>query len=164
MEEPEPMSDADGVWQQVAEACAGIQRRIVSLDGAPVKAALPYPQWDAAPVGVPVFVNLIGGGPTDFQAIGGLQVVTGTVMMYLLLQPTSSGTSLAANQKMVLSWPDAVWNAFAAHLQLGIPETVRDAYLRGWENEIVEYGAKKQYHALRFELAVRLNYIVPIGM
>jgi hypothetical protein len=151
------------IWQQVCEACAGIQRTIVSAEGKPVRDVLPYPQWDAAPVGLPVFVNLVKGGPTEFFAAGGVQTISGLVHMILLLQPNQSGTSLAANQKYVLSWPDAVWTAFAAHLQLGIPDVVRDAYPSGWENEILEYGAK-EYQGLRFQLSVRCNLIVPIGM
>ncbi len=149
--------------QDISQAVSEIQGAIVTDDGASVAIAYTYPQWNVPPAALPFFVNLFRGGPTDFSAIGGLQHIEGTMEMWLGLQPKTAGSSLAANQEYVLSWPPAVWTAFAAHVQLGNPDLVRESYIKKWDNVIFQYGVQ-EYYGLRFDLWISAQLITPIGV
>ena len=152
----------------VSEAVAALQRTI-DLGVSPtagfpttVQAAYPYMQWDGNSLNCPFFVNNMTGGATDFLATGALQRVDEVVHMFLCLFPSEQGDNLEGNIEYALAWRDVVFAKFATALRLGGIPSVLEAHIVAWDQLNVEYGSG-EFVALRFDLAVRETFPLPVG-
>ena len=151
------------------DAICAIQKTVVATfdDGSTrgITAAYPFGEWNIGSLNCPFFINMLHGGPSNFQATGGLQAVDNVIDMYLCLQPTQQGRSRESSLRYVNEWRDVVFATFAAKMRLGGGPTltfVKIAFIKSWEFAAVTVGAT-DYWALRFELELDESFGLAIG-
>lgn len=143
--------------QTILERLEALQPQIsTTVDGTnqSVQAAFAYEPADPSSAQAPFFVNEVHGGPTVFQATGGLQRVATHIVMNLCVARIESGGTLYEVQRTAYQWRDAVFAFFAQKLRLGDDLTfILEAHISAWNIIRREFGSA-EYLALQFDLQV----------
>lgn len=139
----------------ILERLATIQTAITITGGTIGNA---YAYWPADPSSAmcPFFVNRVRGGPTQFQATGGMQSAETDIDMVLAVARQESDATFAQVQNHCYLWRDAVFTAMAQKLRLGNDLSyILDAAITNWSIEPQYEVGTGVYVALVFTLQVR---------